>query len=211
MLTPLPRRGLYAITDRALLAGRLLPAVEAALQGGAAVLQYRDKSSDAARRRGEAEALLALCRRYRVPLLINDDIELALAVGADGVHLGRGDGALAAARTALGADAIIGATCHDSLAFAAEAVAAGADYLAFGAFHPSTTKPGAQPAPLSVLSAAKGLGRPVVAIGGITVDNAPPLLAAGADFVAVISDLFAGPDIAERARAYAALFQEFSS
>lgn len=209
MLTPLPPRGLYAITDSTLLAdGRLLPAVEAALQGGAAVLQYRDKSTDQPRRRAEAEALLALCRRYRVPLLINDDVELALAIGADGVHLGRGDAALAAARARLGPAAILGATCHDSLAFASEAVAAGADYLAFGAFYPSATKPGAQAAPVAVLSAARALGRPVVAIGGITVDNAPPLLRAGADFVAVISDLFAGPHIAARARAFAALFQE---
>lgn len=208
MLSPLPARGLYAITDSGLLAGRLLPAVKAALQGGVAVLQYRDKSCDHERRRAEAEALLALCRRYGVPLLINDDVELALAVGADGVHLGRGDVGLAEARTRLGPTAIIGATCHDSLAFATEAVAAGADYVAFGAFYPSATKPGARPAPLSVLTDARALGRPVVAIGGITEDNAPPLLAAGADFVAVISDLFAGPDVATRARAFAALFQE---
>lgn len=208
MLTPLPPRGLYAITDSILLAdSRLLSAVEAALQGGVAVLQYRDKSTEAPRRRAEAEALLLLCRRYRVPLLINDDVELALAVGADGVHLGRGDAALAAARARLGPAAIIGATCHDSLAFAAEAVAAGADYLAFGAFYPSATKPGAQAAPVTVLSAARALGRPVVAIGGITVDNAPPLLRAGADFVAVISHVWAAPDITQAAARLTDLFR----
>lgn len=200
-------RGLYAITDGALLAGRLLPAVEAALAGGARVLQYRDKSGDAARRRQEATDLLALCRRLRVPLLINDDVELALAVGADGVHLGRGDGPLRAARERLGPDAIIGATCHDSLDFAAEARAAGASYLAFGAMYPSATKPGATAATPATLSAARRLGLPVVAIGGITADNAAPVIAAGADCVAVISDLWTATDITARARALSDLFE----
>lgn len=201
-------RGLYAITDGALLAGRLLPAVAAALEGGAALVQYRDKSGDAARRRHEAGALLALCRRYGVPLLINDDVALAAAIGADGVHLGRQDDSLAVARALLGPDALIGATCHGSLAFAEEACRAGASYLAFGAIHASPTKPAAAPIPLATLTAARQFGRPVVAIGGITADNAAPVVAAGADCLAVISDLWAAPDITARARAFASLFRQ---
>lgn len=201
-------RGLYAITDSHLLAGRLLPAVAAALAGGAVAVQYRDKSGDHARRREEATALLALCRHHGVPLLINDDIDLAAAIGADGVHLGRGDSALPEARARLGPQALIGATCHDSLAHAAEAAAQGASYLAFGAMYPSGTKPGATPAPPSRLREARRFGLPLVAIGGITADNAAPLVQAGADSVAVISDLWTAPDITRRARAFAALFTD---
>lgn len=203
-------KGLYAVTDSALLAGRLLPAVAAALAGGAAVVQYRDKSGDAARRRAEAEALLALCRQHGRLLLINDDVELAQAIGADGVHLGRGDGSLAAARAALGPQAVIGATCHDSLAFAADAAAAGASYLAFGAMYASPTKPGARRASLATLAAARIHGLPVVAIGGISADNAAPVIAAGADCVAVVSDLWQASDIAARAAEFARLFQTSS-
>lgn len=200
-------RGLYAITDSHLLAGRLLPAVEAALTGGAAIVQYRDKSGDTARRLDEARALRRACRQRGVPLLINDDVELALAAGADGVHLGRGDAALQAARARLGPDAIIGATCHDSLAFAEEAWRNGASYLAFGAMYPSATKPGASAATSGTLAAARRFGLPVVAIGGITADNAGPVIAAGADCVAVISDLWTATDITARARAISDLFE----
>lgn len=205
---PFITSGLYAVTDSTLLPGeRLFEAVEAALRGGAVLVQYRDKSGDAARREAEARRLLDLCRSYRVPLLINDDVALALAIGADGVHLGRGDGSIEQARERLGPKAIIGATCHDSLAFAAEAAAAGADYLAFGAFYPSSTKPGAQPAKTATLTVAHVKhDLPVVAIGGITVDNAAPLIAARADLVAVVSDLWTAPDIEARARAYTRLF-----
>lgn len=199
-------RGLYAITDSELLAGRLLAAVEAALAGGARVVQYRDKSGDASRRHAEAAALLALCRRFEAPLLINDDLPLALAIGADGVHLGRSDGSLAAARAALGPDALVGATCHGSLAFAEEARRQGASYVAFGAVYPSATKPGAATVPLGLLGEAKRLALPVVAIGGITADNAAPVIAAGADCVAVISDLWRAPDVTARARAITSLF-----
>lgn len=200
-------RGLYAITDSSLLAQRLVPAVEAALVGGAAIVQYRDKSGDSARRLKEARALLCACRLRGVPLLINDDVELALAAGADGVHLGRGDAALQAARARLGPDAIIGATCHDSLAFAEEAWRNGASYLAFGAMYPSATKPGASTATPATLAAARRFGLPVVAIGGITADNAGPVIAAGADCVAVISDLWTATDITARARAISDLFE----
>jgi thiamine-phosphate pyrophosphorylase len=199
-------RGLYAITDSTLLAGRLLPAVAAALEGGARIVQYRDKSRDDARREAEARALLTICRRYEVPLLINDDLALAVRIGADGVHLGRSDGSLSEARRALGPDAIVGATCHDSLAMAEEAQGNGASYVAFGALFPSATKPGAQTAPLALLTEARSLHLPVVAIGGITADNAAPVIAAGADCVAVISDLWSAPDITARARAFTQLF-----
>lgn len=201
-----PLRGLYAITDTHLLAGRLLPSVEAALEGGAAIIQYREKSEDHPRRETEARALLELCQRYDRPLLINDDVALAVRIGANGVHLGRGDGGLALARTLLGPNAIIGATCHDSLTFAAEAAANGASYIAFGALYPSSTKPGARLVTLETLTAARRFDLPVVAIGGISTDNAALAIAAGADCVAVISDLWCASNITCRARAFSLLF-----
>lgn len=200
-------KGLYVITDYALLADNLLAAVEAALQGGASMVQYRDKSTANARRLYEAQQLQALCERYKVPLIINDDIRLAQAIGA-GVHLGRTDGSIAKARRSLGAKAIIGATCHNSLDFARQAQAEGANYLAFGAFYPSSSKPQAELADRQILSQAKDLGLPIVAIGGITLDNAQPLIDAGADCIAVISDVFARPvsAIAQRAQEFSRLF-----
>lgn len=199
-------RGLYVITDTGLLAGHLLEAVEAALQGGAIAVQYRDKTTDNSRRLEEAIALRMLCRRHHIPLLINDDVELCVAVGADGVHLGQTDGSLWQARQRLGPAAIIGATCHDSLELAATAVDNGASYIAFGAIYPSSTKPGAAAASLDTLTAARKWGLPVVAIGGITADNAAPVIAAGADCVAVISDLWRAADIAAHARSLSSLF-----
>lgn len=199
-------RGLYAITDTTLLAGRMLQAVEAALRGGAVMVQYRDKSTDTARRLEEALALRLLCRRYQVPLLINDDVELCLATGADGVHLGQQDSSLRYARERLGSQAIIGVTCHDSLTLAESAIASGASYIAFGAIYTSATKPGATQASLTTLSSARRFGCPVVAIGGISADNAAPVIAAGADCVAVISDLWEAADITARAQAISRLF-----
>ncbi len=203
------RPGLYAITDSRLLgADKLLPAVEAALKGGATVIQYRDKSDDAKQRLTEARALASLCARYQRPLLINDDIDLARSAGAQGVHLGQGDGSVTAARAALGDDALIGVTCHDRLELALQAEADGADYVAFGAFFPSSTKPGAVPAPLSLLDEARRQLRvPIVAIGGITVDNAHLVIEHQAAMVAVIHSLFAAVDIEQRARAFCQLFE----
>ena len=201
---------LYLITDSQLLAGRLLPAIEQALIGGAKLIQYRDKSTDTAKRLHEAQQLKALCQCYNVPLIINDDLELAVQLGL-GVHLGQQDGSIALARQRLGQDAIIGATCHNSLEFAKQAATQGASYLAFGAFYPSSTKPLAQSAELSTLTQAKQLfNLPIVAIGGITLDNARPLIDAGADYLAVISDIFALPtrDISQRTRAYSLLFSK---
>ncbi len=203
-------RGLYAITDSQLLAGgKLLPYVEAALKGGARLLQYRDKSSDDARRLREAEALRELCARHGAQLIINDDAELAARLGV-GLHLGQGDGSLAAARALLGRKAIIGATCHARLDLAEQAIREGASYVAFGRFFDSNTKPGAAPASLELLAQARQLaGLPIVAIGGVTLDNAPSLIAHGASLVAVIHALFSAENAAEverRARAFSALF-----
>lgn len=204
-------RGLYAITDSKLLAdGRLLPYVEAALRGGARLLQYRDKSADESRRLREAEALRELCEHHGATLIINDDAELAARLGVS-VHLGQTDGSLAAARALLGRQAIIGATCHGSLQLADQAVAEGADYVAFGRFFQSLTKPGASEASPELLEQARArfANVPLVAIGGVSLDNAPELIGRGADLLAVINALFAADTPAEverRARAFAALF-----
>jgi thiamine-phosphate pyrophosphorylase len=200
----LPSGGLYAISDGP--RADLLDACANSLSGGAAVLQYRDKTAAPARRHKEATALAALCGRYRVPLIVNDDIELAASVGAAGVHLGQGDTTVADARARLGPQAIIGVSCYGSIERARQAVQERADYLAFGAFYPSPTKPDAQRAMPDLLREAKGFGLPLVAIGGITPDNAQLLLDAGADFIAVVSGIFAAADPAAAARRYAALF-----
>jgi len=194
-----PLRGLYAITPED--ASR----VEAAIASGAlCALQYRDKGGDAAQRLREARRLVQLCRAHEVRFIVNDDVELALAVDADGVHLGREDGELAAARARL-PGRLIGASCYDQPALAERAAALGADYIAFGSVFASSTKPGAARAPLGLF--ARDYGVPKVAIGGITLDNAPRVIAAGADCIAVISDLFDAPDVAARALALGRLFQ----
>lgn len=200
----LPRTGLYAITDGP--REDLLAVVREALEGGATLLQYRDKTGGADRRLREARALAALGREFGVPLLINDDVELAHASGAAGVHVGEDDATIADARAALGPGAIIGASCYDSLQRARDAAAAGADYLAFGAFYPTTTKTVTRHASVTLLRAARELDLPLVAIGGITPDNGRSLVAAGADFLAVISALFGAPDVRAVARQFTALF-----
>ena len=201
---PFALRGLYAISDGP--RDDLLEACAAALEGGARILQYRDKTREASCRLDEARALQALCARFGVPLIVNDDVELAAAAGAAGVHLGEDDGDLASARARLGAQAIIGVSCYDSLERARHFAAAGADYLAFGAFFPSPTKPHARRATLDLLRDARAFGKPLVAIGGITIDNAPSLIEAGADGVAVISALFNAEDVRVAAQAFASLF-----
>ena len=207
MTTTLPR-GLYAITpdepDTATLAAK----VARALAGGIAALQYRNKRADAALRREQVRALLVLTRTHRVPLIVNDDLELALEIEADGVHLGAQDGSLAAARRALGTARLLGASCYGRAELAIAAQRAGADYVAFGSVFPSPTKPGAVRAPLALFADAKRtLGLAVVAIGGITIGNAASVIAAGADALAVITDLFDARDIEVRAREFNALFE----
>ena len=203
-------RGLYAITpdstDSAWLIERVGRALEHAECGGWAALQYRNKQAGRAQRACEARALAALARDKGVAFIVNDDVPLALEVGADGAHIGRDDGALGAARRMVG-DRLLGASCYDRLDLARVAVASGANYVAFGSVFPSATKPHAARAPLALFGAARELGVPLVAIGGITLDQAPQVIAAGADCVAVISDLFDAPDVDARAKAYARLFQ----
>ena len=201
-----PRRGLYAITPDEADTGRLLARVEPVLRAGATWLQYRNKVADDDLRAEQAIALLPLCRDLGVPLIVNDDWALAAAIGADGAHLGRDDGEIALARHELGPDALLGASCYADLRLARQALFAGADYIAFGAFYPSSTKPGAPAAPLSVLEEAAVFGVPRVAIGGIQPDNAQPLVAAGADLVAVISGLFDADDPVAATRRYLSLF-----
>lgn len=207
-MIPFPPRGLYAVTDNRLLAGdALAEAVAAAIRGGAAAVQYRDKDGAARERHRDAARLRALCAASGVPFVVNDDVALAAAVEADGVHVGREDATLVQARAALGPEAIIGVSCNDSLERALEAQAAGATYVAFGRFFPSQTKPQAVPASIELLHEARPRMRiPVVAIGGITPENGGALLAAGADVLAVIHGLFGQPEPEAAARRYAELF-----
>jgi len=201
----LPVRGLYAITqtDNKSMT-TILAEIEQVLSGGAVMVQYRDKNPQNAHLL--ASELVALCHQYHVPLIINDDVELAIQVNADGVHLGKEDGAVVYARQRLGNDAIIGVSCYNSVDRAIEAQRDGADYVAFGRFFTSSSKPLAAPAELRTLQEAKRiLTVPVVAIGGILPDNGGQLLNAGADMLAVIGGLFAAQP-QHAARAYHALF-----
>jgi thiamine-phosphate pyrophosphorylase len=201
--------GLYAVTDGRLIpTGELVTRVAQAIAGGAVMIQYREKHKAREVRQQEAAALQALCRERGIPLIINDDIELAARVGAAGVHLGREDASIAQARERLGPHALVGVSCYNRLERAREAAAAGAGYVAFGRFFPSATKPGAVQAETILLEQARAqLELPIVAIGGITPANAPELIAAGADLLAVIHGVFGQPDIEAAARRYAALFE----
>jgi len=202
-------RGLYAITagDTVTALG-LTEQAARAIAGGARAIQYRDKSGDPIKRLAEAAALNRLCRAQGVPLLINDDVALAAQVGAAGVHLGRDDADVAEARARLGSDAIIGVSCYNQFELAEHAAAAGADYVAFGSFFPSPTKPEAVPADPALLQRARSeLHVPAVAIGGITPENGRALIQAGAAMLAVISGVFGQPDIQAAARRYADLFE----
>lgn len=199
--------GLYAITPTGLSTERLLSLVELALKGGINLLQYRTKQMADEQRQREAAALLALCREAGCPLIINDDPMLAKKIKAQGVHLGQGDGDPQQVRSLLGKNALIGVTCHGSLLLAEQASQAGADYLAFGAFFPSKTKPQAQQVPLALLAEAKKrFALPVVAIGGITPANAAPLVEAGADLLAVVDALFTSDNIPAQCRAFQQVF-----
>lgn len=201
-------RGLYAVTRDDRDTEALIARVRAAIAGGARFIQYRNKTATPDLKLEQARALKSLCEDAEVPLIINDDVELALAVGAHGVHLGAGDDSPEEARQKLGPDNLIGVSCYNRLELALEAEARGADYVAFGSFFPSHVKPGAVHAPLDLLVRAKReLDIPVAAIGGITLENAPRLLAAGADALAVISALFTAPDVTLAALRFAELFE----
>lgn len=203
-------RGLYVITDHALSQQHHLPVttmVETAIHGGARIVQYRNKTATPEVCLQEAQTLATVCQLNHVLFLVNDDIELALAANADGVHLGQTDASLSQARAELGAERIIGVTCHDQISLALAAQDAGADYVAFGRFFPSQTKPEAPPANPEILQQARAqLQIPIAAIGGITPENAPALLELGADMLAVIHGVFGADDIAVAADEYARLF-----
>lgn len=201
-------RGIYAVTDTVSTSGdRLVSAVEQAIHGGARLIQYRDKTGPATRRRRQADALQALCARFQIPLIVNDDVELARACGAAGVHLGKDDADLHRARGALGKQAIIGVSCYNDLARAREAQNDGADYVAFGSVYPSPSKPLAARVSFDILRQAREtLSIPICAIGGITATNAQPLVDIGIDMLAVISGIFADQDITAATRTLADLY-----
>lgn len=196
--------GLYAVTDGP--RDDIIEAVRKALAGGASVVQYRDDTRDTRRRQRECVALKSLCDKFAVPFLIDNDIELAHAIGAHGVHLSSDNVDIGVARAQLGPNAIIGVSCYDSLQRALDAAREGAGYVSFGAFFPSITKPLAARAPKELLQQSAELGVPRVAIGGITPDNGKPLVEAGADFLAVVSAVFAARDIEAAARRFADLY-----
>lgn len=202
-------KGLYAITDSDLAPDNpIVEQVELALLGGARAIQYRDKRQGHLRRAEEATALLRLCRSAGVPLIINDDMELAAAIGADGVHLGRDDPDPEEARRLLGPGAIIGMSCYNRLDLAIHAQGANADYAAFGRFFPSSIKPQAVQADIDLLTRARAaLQLPIVAIGGITPENGGPLIEAGADMLAVIHGIFGQADIPQACRDFNKLFE----
>ncbi len=203
-------KGLYAISSEAIVRDptRLLPAVTAAILGGATLVQYRDKWNPADVRRQLATALTRRCHDLGARLIINDDPVLAAKVGADGVHIGASDVTIASARQHLGADAIIGSTCGDSLERAQRAVAEGADYVAFGRLFASRTKPDAPPARLQTLGAARRLGVAVCAIGGIGPEQVPQVVAAGADLVAAVDGIFGAADVEATCRRYLAALRD---
>jgi len=200
-------RGLYAITPADNLLPRLSTLVNLALDGGTRLVQYRNKDAPMPLKRSQAAELLRICHAHDARLIVNDDVWLAIEIGADGVHLGRDDADPAMARQALGPKRLLGVSCYDNLERAIAAEAAGADYVAVGSMFPSPTKPKAVRAPLDIIGEAKRrLKIPVVAIGGIKLENAPAVIAAGADMVAVVSDLFDAMDIKGRAAAFQHLF-----
>lgn len=201
-------KGLYAITDTANLSSEImLIRTEEILRAGANLLQYRNKQADENTRITEAEQLRELCRQFSVPLIINDDIALAVQIGADGVHLGKTDSTIADARKRLGDKAMIGCSCYNNLDRAQQAAKSGADYIAFGAFFPSPTKPEAAHATPDIIQTAKQKFKlPVVAIGGITPENGRSLIDAGADMLAVISGIYASKTPFNTATKYIDLF-----
>jgi thiamine-phosphate pyrophosphorylase len=201
---PAVKNGLYALTPSGWPAERLLKAVDQAIAGGVSLIQYRDKPRPDA---DLARALVKRCRAADLGLIINDDVDLARSVQAHGVHLGRDDADPGHARQILGQSAIIGVSCYNDLARAKALVKTGVDYLAFGSVFTSPTKPAAVACDLEILTHARSFGLPVVAIGGVSLENAPLALAAGADLLAVISDLFEAPDIQVRAGQYQALIR----
>jgi len=200
-------RGLYVITDPVLCKSNLNDMVEQAILGGAEIIQYRNKNTDRQQQYNEAKALKTLCQQHDKIFIVNDNIDLAIEADADGVHLGQTDANIQDARQRLGSNKIIGITCHSDIEAAKAAQRQSADYVAFGRFYPSKTKPSAPPAKIDILQQAKAqIQIPIVAIGGISVENAPTLLKAGADMLAVINAIFAQDNIQQAARKFTELF-----
>ncbi len=207
MSTAVAIHGLYVIADMDVISSDLITAVTQAIEGGASVVQYRDKGTNHNKRLHDASALRALCHTHGIPFIVNDDVELTMRSGADGIHLGKNDATIESVRAQLGADAIIGISCYNEIKHASDAVAAGADYIAFGSFYASPTKPDAVKASHTLLTLAQQkFSLPIVAIGGITPENGADLVAAGADALAVITGVFAATEIRSAAENYAALF-----
>ncbi|MEI7841790.1 MAG: thiamine phosphate synthase [Gallionellaceae bacterium] len=205
-------KGLYAITPDELDTADLIRKTRLVLQGGATVLQYRNKLADAALQLTQAKALRQLTREFSTTFIVNDNVHLAVQVEADGVHLGGEDGSVVTARQQLGTEKIIGVSCYNRAPLASEAELQGADYIAFGAFFPSSTKPNAIKAEADLLRwARQHMKVPIVAIGGITLQNAPLLIAAGADALAVISAVFEAEDIQITAEQFSTLFKQGSA
>jgi thiamine-phosphate pyrophosphorylase len=201
-------KGLYIVTPDWDDTDKLLQVTEQALQGGAALLQYRHKSADAALRQRQASALLTLCRRYQRRFIINDDVDLCLALDADGIHVGGTDASVAAVRALVGKDKIVGASCYGDLQLAHAAYRAGASYVAFGGFYPSRVKKYPVTTSFDIITRTKAeIALPNVVIGGMTQENAAPLIAAGADMVAAISSVYLAEDPAIAARGFVALFE----
>ena len=201
-LLQMPKKGVYAITPTNLSGTSLLNAARAALMGGAVMLQYRAKPA----LMRDAVALKTLCAQFHAPLIINDDLDIAKRLGC-GLHLGETDTGVAHARNELGADAIIGASCYDSVVLAQRALENGASYVAFGSFFPSTTKTVPRRADIALLRRAAVLNAPCVAIGGIDLSNAGPLIAAGVDYIAVVNGIFGQPDMQAASAALSQLFK----
>ena len=199
-------RGIYAVTPDILDTQLLCELVCAVISGGASLVQYRNKQANHALQVQQARALLTICRHHQVPLIINDSIKLCLTLGADGVHLGADDGDLVLARARLGANKILGASCYNRFELAQSAEQAGADYVAFGACFASSTKPNAPVANLDLFNQAKKLLIPSVAIGGITLKNAPLVVEAGASALAVISAIFSADNVESTTQKFSQLY-----
>lgn len=201
-------RGLYLVTPDWDDTEQLVAATEQALQGGAMLVQYRHKQAADALRREQAAALLSLCRRHGKPLIINDHVDLCIALDADGVHVGGTDESVAQARDRVGAGKIVGASCYGQLSLARDAAAAGASYVAFGGFYPSRVKKYEVSTPPSIVTEAlQSLQVPVCVIGGMTVANAKPLIDLGAHMVAAISSIYSAPDYQSAAKEFASLYR----
>ena len=199
--------GLYAITPDLENTDDLLGRAQQVLEGGAQLIQYRNKLASDVLLREQARLLLQLCREYKVPLIINDHLDLVLEIDADGLHVGRDDASITKARNQLGWNKIVGASCYDNLDLALQAEKEGADYVAFGAFFPSLTKPAAVAVSMNLIEQAKKkLAVPMVGIGGIQLSNAKAVIESGCTAIAVCNDLFHAENIKEKAAQYAQLF-----